>query len=87
MVAALTLNDLGMFDTQKVMQKNVRTAVKTVSEHLRNTVTVCKKYYIHPTVINSYEDAALIDHFEKTDTRMHGLTTDETALITLLEKY
>ncbi len=87
MVAALTLDTLGIFDTPKAMQKNIRTAVKTVSEHLRNTATVCKKYYIHPTVISSYENQELVDHFATTDTRKHGLTTSETALITLLEKH
>lgn len=87
MVAALTLNDLGMFETQNVMKKNVRTAVKTVAEHLRNTISVCKKYYIHPTVITSYEQAELVNHFQNTTERKHGLTTNETALITLLEKY
>lgn len=86
MLAAVTLLDLGMFDTQKTMAKNVRTAVKKVSEHLRNTTSVCKKYYIHPTVINSYEQEKLLRHFQECTDKRPLLSSNECALISLLEQ-
>lgn len=39
--------------------------VKHVSEHLGNTTTVCRKYYIHPKVLSSYEANMLVPHFQE----------------------
>ena len=87
MLAASTLNDLGIYDTKTAMVKNIRTAVKNVSQHLRNTIAVCKKYYIHPTVIQSYEEQELIPFFQNFEEKKTGLSPQEYALINLLRKY
>ena len=41
------------------------TAVEKVASHLRNTTAVCRQYYIHPKIIASYEEHALVPHFKK----------------------
>lgn len=86
-LAASTLNELGLYDTKTAMVRNIRAAVKNVSQHLRNTIAVCKKYYIHPTVIQSYEEQELIPFFQKFDEKKTGLNPQEYALINLLKKY
>jgi DNA topoisomerase-1 len=86
-LAASTLNNLGIYDTKTAMVRNIRTAVKNVSQHLRNTIAVCKKYYIHPTVIQSYEEQELIPFFQKFEEKKTGLSPQEYALINLLRKY
>ncbi|MFA9288615.1 MAG: DNA topoisomerase IB [Weeksellaceae bacterium] len=89
-LAADTLNTIGPFDTKKLAQKNVTQAVKEVAKHLRNTVAVCRSYYIHPTVTTTYQAKVLIPHFiesyERYTTKEH-LPKDEFATWTLLKEY
>lgn len=90
-LSAVTLNSLGLYETKTEMKKRISEAVKTVSKHLRNTPTVCRSYYIHPTVINTYQKNILIPHFEtvlaKADKKPRRLTTPEFAVRELLLKY
>lgn len=92
MLGALSLYELGDFDTKQIMKKNISKAVKNVSVHLRNTTTVCRKYYIHPKIVTSYQKQILIPYFEayyrKGMSPVHvprrGLTKEENALYQLL---
>jgi DNA topoisomerase-1 len=38
-----------------------------VALNLGNTRTVCKKYYVHPTVIKSYEEGTLFNYIKELD--------------------
>jgi DNA topoisomerase-1 len=38
-----------------------------VAINLGNTRTVCKKYYVHPTVIKSYEEGTLFNYIKELD--------------------
>ncbi len=78
----------GMVEDKKEMQKVIKQTVKEVSQHLNNTVKVCQSYYIHPTVINSYQEKVLVPHFQKFEGKsQHHLSWNEVALIKLLQKY
>ena len=87
-LSAETLNKLGDFlDTQDLKKKTLET-VKTVATHLRNTVAVCRSYYIHPVIFKSYEQKRLIPHFNYAVTNpASGLHKDEYRVLTLLQKY
>ncbi len=79
----------GFPEDKKLLKKNVNDTIKVVAHHLNNTVSVCKNYYIHPTVIKSYEENILVPHFEthhKSKIKKSGLSLDEYALINLLQK-
>jgi DNA topoisomerase-1 len=62
--AAEDLYHAGNFNSKTEAKKKISEAVKSVSKHLGNTTTVCRTYYIHPTVITSYEEKELIPFFE-----------------------
>lgn len=84
------LYNLGDATDLKTLKTNINKTVKEVSNHLNNTVSVCRNYYIHPAIIRTYSKKVLIPHFDslkgkKLDTR--GLTWNENALIKLLQKY
>lgn len=83
------LYQLGEASSKKDIAVNVRNTVKKVAEHLNNTVSVCKNYYIHPTVIKTYSRNILIPHFSthKNKKIVSGLTWNESALVELLKKY
>ena len=90
-ISAKTLNKLGDFENENGFKQKVREAVKTVSSHLRNTPMVCRAYYIHPTVIETYKEKILVPHFIETEKikskKPDRLTFDEFATLELLQKY
>lgn len=87
-LGAGTLNKLGDYEDEKNLKEKVLETVKVVAGHLRNTVAVCKSYYIHPTVFKSYEEKRLIPHFNYGVTDGNsGLHREEYKVLTLLQKY
>lgn len=71
------------------LKKNVIAALDEVSKKLGNTRTVCKKYYVHPGIIELYEKNNLnkylseLDTIEKPD-NLTGLTSEERVLMKIL---
>jgi|SRR6218665_608885 len=57
-----------------------------VSSKLGNTRTVCKKYYVHPTVIAAYEKGTVWNYKPKQNIKNNKLNPEEEALVRLLEK-
>lgn len=80
----------GQAENPQEVKKNVIETVKKVAQHLNNTVSVCRNYYIHPTVIQTYSKKLLVPHFESHKNKkptIKGLSWSEEALIKLLQKY
>lgn len=87
-LSAETLHKLGDFAGAQDLKCKLTETVKTVAEHLRNTVAVCRSYYIHPTVFKTYEEKRLIPHFNYSVTNSSsGLHKNEYRVLTLLQKY
>ena len=89
--AFLAFKELGFSETKTETKKNIVQALDKVAEHLGNTRTVCKKYYVHPLIISLYENKSLEKYFkdletiEKNDGKA-GLTSEEKMIMTILEK-
>jgi hypothetical protein len=65
-------------------------AVDKVATKLGNTRAVCKKYYIHPEIITSYENGALQEYFDQLDAieeddNYSDLTKEEKIVLSILE--
>ncbi len=89
-ISANSFYKTGHSEDPKLLNKNIIDTVKKVASHLNNTVSVCRNYYIHPTVIQTYQENVLIPHFDKfskNKSQQGGLDWDEYALIKLLEKH
>lgn len=56
-----------------------------VSSKLGNTRTVCRKYYVHPTVIAAYEKRSIFKYETKPNIEGNNLNPEEEALVRLLE--
>ena len=54
MHAAAALRDLGPPGAEREAKRNVIQAIDLVAERLGNTRAVCRKYYVHPVVIEAY---------------------------------
>lgn len=71
------------------VKKNIVAALDAVAAHLGNTRTVCRKYYVHPIIINLYESQKLHSYFEQqaphAAAARPGLAEEEYLLMTILE--
>lgn len=45
----------------------MKEALENVATHLGNTASVCKKYYVHPLVINLYENKSIKKYLDGLD--------------------
>jgi len=54
MVAARALREMGSPANERVARRNVNRALDLVASRLRNTRAVCRKYYVHPAIIEAY---------------------------------
>ena len=79
------------FDTQAACKRNIVTLLDEVARYLGNTRTVCKKYYVHPAILNAYEKKELDNYFAKIRKSEDdpsadiGLSTSEKVLMTFLK--
>lgn len=53
-LAALALAECEACDSETAAKRNVKAAVEAVAARLGNTPTICRKCYIHPTVVEAY---------------------------------
>ncbi len=87
--ALYAFKEAGNFENQTQCKKNIISVLDEVAVTLGNTRTVCKKYYVHPTIISSYEHGTLfkyIDHLDEVkDHKASELNTAEKALLSILE--
>jgi DNA topoisomerase-1 len=54
MLAAVELRRLGPAASRREADRNIIAAVDAVAERLGNTRAVCRKYYVHPALLQSY---------------------------------
>ena len=89
--ALIAFKEIGIATTKTEHKTNIKQALDIVAEQLGNTPTVCKKYYVHPLLINLYENDSIkkyiseLDKIEKNDGKS-GLTDEEKIVMKILEK-
>lgn len=71
-------------ESQNQARHKIVEVLDTVAAQLGNTRTVCKKYYVHPTVITAFEKGTIWNY--KPDDKISELNPEEEALVNLLEK-
>ena len=54
MLAARALRELGPATSERDAKQKVNQALDQVASKLGNTRAVCRKYYVHPAIINAY---------------------------------
>ena len=60
MLAAEALRELGAASTKREAERNVLSAIDRTAERLGNTRAVCRRYYIHPALIEAYLDGEVL---------------------------
>ena len=82
-LALLALTGIDPAENKGALRKNLSAMVKEVSSQLGNTTTVCRKYYIHPRVLEAYGEGKLAPFAGEVPP---GLRPAEAALLTLLRE-
>jgi DNA topoisomerase-1 len=88
--ALIAFKEIGYAENDTQYKKKVKEALDIVAEHLGNTTAVCRKYYVHPLVINLYENNTIkkyldeLDVIEENDGKA-DLTKEEKLVIKILE--
>jgi DNA topoisomerase-1 len=91
MLAASFLREIGPATSGKEANANVVRAIDQVARKLGNTRAVCRKYYVHPALIEAYMEgfvlpAAIPDErsLPRDTSRPTGLRRDEVTIVELL---
>jgi DNA topoisomerase I len=90
LLAATHFNKLGIVKEEQIIKQNIVNAVKEVASFLRNRPATCRKYYIHPAIIETYSKGFVIsniDSYPQKKTRymqVEGLGTHENKVLALL---
>jgi DNA topoisomerase-1 len=91
-LAAAAFRELGSFKTEKQGKAHIVAAIDQISKRLGNTRAVCRKYYVHPAIIEAYLQGVTIPPTPvdvrqlRTSGGPPGLRRDEIAVIELLRQ-
>ena len=65
--ALQAFKEIGLGEGITDTKKKIVVCLDSVAQHLGNTRTVCKKYYVHPAILQGYEDGSLKKYLAKLD--------------------
>lgn len=91
-LAAQELDELGPFKSETEGKRNVTQAIKDVAKQLGNRPATCRKYYVHPAIIDAYMNGSLFQTMEQrtkqeSDGSPSELQAEEQAVLKLLEQH
>jgi DNA topoisomerase-1 len=91
LLAALALREFEKFDSQAQAKKNLVRAIESVAGKLGNTPAICRKCYIHPTVMESYLEGSMLEGLQRRAEKglmhnVHDLNPEEAAVLGLLQQ-
>jgi len=89
-LAAMALNAQEAFKNKTQAKKNIKDAISAVAKILGNTPAVCRKCYVHPAVLETYLDGAIIEGLkqkteETLERKLGDLRSEEAAVMTFLQ--
>lgn len=90
-LAAKALHEAEEYESETAAKRIVTQAIRLVAQRLGNTVSVCRKCYVHPAVIDAYLDRSLSTYLQVQSTpaertTLIRLSSEETAIVKLLQR-
>ena len=89
-LAAMALCDIGPAETEADVKANIVRVIDEVAKRLGNTRAVCRKYYVHPAVLEAYRSGFVLPACERErrgEGRPAALRRCEVALVELLRHH
>ena len=89
-VAALNaIKEIGLYDNKKEAKQKIVEVLDKVSVQLGNSRTVCKKYYVHPSLLEIYETGEMEKWLKKLKSARknngNDLLAEEKVFMSILE--
>jgi DNA topoisomerase-1 len=89
-LAAVALQELGEIDSAAAAKRNLRAAIENVAARLGNTVTICRKCYVHPQILDGYLAGDLLVNLKQAvdaelSEKLPGLRPEEAVVLALLD--
>ena len=81
--ATLIFEELGPSENATEAKKRIVEAIKSVSQRLGNRPATCKKYYVHPAIIEAYTDSSLFEVLRACS----GARREEACIMNVVAKY
>ena len=81
--AALVFEELGPAETPTDSKKRIVEAIKMVSSKLGNRPATCKKYYVHPAILDAYADGSLFEALKS----CNGARREEACVMNVVTNY
>ncbi|MBA2457899.1 MAG: DNA topoisomerase IB [Gemmatimonadales bacterium] len=89
-LAVETLSELGPAAGEREAKSAILKAIDNVAEQLNNTRAVCRKYYVHPTVFETYTDGTMLESLgngnRSAAASTSGLSDEERAVVRVLTR-
>ncbi len=86
-----TLFEIGYKEDEKENSKAVLTAIDATADGLGNTRSVCRSYYIHPFIIENYQNGNIVPYFTKIKSIFNksntSLSSSEKVLLKMISEY
>lgn len=85
-----SLYHIGLAKNKKTTKKNILKAYDKCAKALGNTRNVCRKYYVHPAIVNKYatgEIAKDFNNFTTITNKNKALSPTETIVLKLIKNY
>jgi DNA topoisomerase I len=83
-MTAYALKDVA-FTSPTAAKRCIKAALTQVAGHLGNTVTICRKCYVHPSILDAFMDGSLAKALKR-PSRREGLSPAENAVLALLKR-
>lgn len=77
---------------QTQAKKNITKAIKQAAKQLGNRPATCRKYYVHPAIIDAYLDGSLLPTMQEqeeveTEDSTYALNFQERGVLAILEQH
>lgn len=82
-LAALAFEEIGKCENESAARKNVVEVIKRVASALGNRPATCKKYYVHPAIVDAYVSGDLFEEL----TSCTGARRQEDCIMKVVAKY
>jgi DNA topoisomerase I len=89
LLAVAALSEVGGFTTQRQAKSNVLRAIDHVAEQLNNTRAVCRKYYVHPAIFETYLAGTMVAALKNgtKEAAKSALADEEASVVRLLRHH
>lgn len=89
---ALALEQCGPCETARARKKHIAASVKSVAQRLGNRPAAARNYYIHPAILEAYEDGSLLEEMQRACPALDpndpaSLRREEACILGVIERY